>query len=81
MKIKVRPIKETPDGGGVCEIEYDAEGHELLIQYGLNALFKEALNIEKINRLNAGFDAHNTWPFQHDKKSPKKKVVKHDTKK
>jgi len=38
------------DDDGNCDIEYDAEGKQLLLQKGLNAIIKEYLEQEeKIN--------------------------------
>ena len=46
MIIKLKVI----DDDGKCEIEYDDEGKQLLLQKGLNAIIKEYLEQEeKIN--------------------------------
>jgi len=77
MKLKVKLIKENQDGSGACEVEYDSEGLALLVQYGMVAIMQEAH--ERIKRMQS-FDAHNTWPFENIKKSPKIKANKNGSK-
>ena len=55
MRLTVKVVEETPDGGGICQVEYDSEALELLLQYGFTAIMKAAIN-----------DAQDTRPLKHN---------------
>jgi len=79
VRLIIKLVKENPDGSGVCNVEYDSEALQLLIQYGLTSIMKEALENERLRSLQP-FDAHNTWPFESKPKSPKKRAPKNEAK-
>jgi hypothetical protein len=43
MKITVNHIKENADGSGDCQIEFDQEGRDVLIQWGFVAILTKAV--------------------------------------
>jgi hypothetical protein len=47
MKIQVKIIKELPDGSAECELTMDKAGHKFMIQAGLEAVLKSAINERK----------------------------------
>ena len=46
MEIKVEEVKELPDGSAICEVTYDAEALQYLLQQGLVATLKEGIEQE-----------------------------------
>jgi Mn-dependent DtxR family transcriptional regulator len=49
MNIKAKMIKENLDGSADFELNVDAEGMELLIQWGFVAMIKEAIKNPEYN--------------------------------
>jgi len=49
MDIKAKMIKENSDGSADFELNIDAEGMELLIQWGFVAMIKEAIKNPEYN--------------------------------
>jgi len=47
MQIIVEEIQELPDGGAICEVTYDAEALQFLMQKGIIAVLKEGIEQEK----------------------------------
>ena len=47
MQIIVEEIQELPDGGVICEVTYDAEALQFLMQKGIIAVLKEGIEQEK----------------------------------
>ena len=48
MKIQVKIIKENPDGSANAQVDFDKEGLEVLVQWGLVALLEEGINRYKV---------------------------------
>jgi|APCry1669191812_1035378.scaffolds.fasta_scaffold57688_2 hypothetical protein len=44
MEITVKIIKENKDGSADAEVNFDQEGWETLVQWGLVAMIKEGIN-------------------------------------
>ena len=44
MKILVKIIKENPDGSAIAQVDFDKEGLETLVQWGLVALLTKAVD-------------------------------------
>jgi hypothetical protein len=49
MELEVEVIKENEDGSADATIHFDKEGLELLVQWGLIAMLKEAVKNEHYN--------------------------------
>lgn len=49
MELEVEVIKENEDGSADATIHFDKEGLELLVQWGLIAMLKEAVNNDFYN--------------------------------
>jgi hypothetical protein len=49
MKLEIEVIKEHKDGSADATIHFDSEAMELLIQWGMIAMLKEAVNNEQYN--------------------------------
>ena len=47
MKIQVKIVKELPDGSAEAELTMDKAGHKFMIQAGLEAVLKSAINERK----------------------------------
>ena len=47
MKILVKIIKENPDGSAIAQVDFDKEGLETLVQWGLVALLTKAVDTYK----------------------------------
>ena len=48
MKITVNQIKENEDGSADCEINFDKEGLEVLVQWGFVALLTKAVDTYRV---------------------------------
>jgi hypothetical protein len=48
MKIQVKIIKENPDGSANAEVDFDKEGLETLVQWGLISLLTTAVDEYKV---------------------------------
>jgi hypothetical protein len=48
MKIAVRIIKENKDGSANAEVNFDKDGLEVLVQWGLVAMLTEAIDMYKV---------------------------------
>ena len=48
MKIEVKIIKENKDGSANAQVDFDKEGLETLVQWGLVALLTKAVNEYKV---------------------------------
>jgi hypothetical protein len=44
MKIDVKIIKENPDGSANAQVDFDSEGLETLVQWGLVAMLTKAVD-------------------------------------
>ena len=44
MKILVKIVKENPDGLAIAQVDFDKEGLETLVQWGLVALLTKAVD-------------------------------------
>jgi len=49
MELEVEVIKEYKDGSADATIHFDKEGLELLMQWGMIAMLKEAIKNESFN--------------------------------
>jgi hypothetical protein len=49
MKLEIEVIEENEDGSADATIHFDSEAMELLIQWGMIAMLKEAVNNEEYN--------------------------------
>jgi hypothetical protein len=49
MELEVEVIKEHKDGSADATIHFDSEAMELLIQWGMIAMLKEAVKNESFN--------------------------------
>jgi len=54
MAISVLMIKENKDGSADCNIRFDQEGLEILIQWGFVALLTKAIDEYKVRPDNGG---------------------------
>ena len=48
MKIKVKIIKENKDGSANAQVDFDKEGLETLVQWGLVAMLTKAIDEYKV---------------------------------
>lgn len=64
MKIEVEIVKENKDGSADAQVNFDKEGLEILVQWGLVALLTKAIDEYKVR------------PDGVNKKQPRKKVPK-----
>jgi hypothetical protein len=48
MKIEVKIIKENKDGSADAEVNFDKQGLEVLVQWGLVAMLTKAIDAYKI---------------------------------
>jgi len=48
MKIKVKIIKENKDGSANAQVDFDKEGLETLVQWGLVAMITKAIDEYKV---------------------------------
>jgi hypothetical protein len=71
MDIKIKVIEELADGSAVCEVTYDAEALEFLIQKGTVAAIKEGIEQEKKCLMNSTKNTPARWV--------KKMLKKHGT--
>lgn len=54
MKIKVKIVKELPDGSAECLVTYDKAGLKFLIQAGFDVIMEEAVGLrERKNNVRA----------------------------
>ena len=49
MEIKIDDIKENEDGSADVAVHFDKEGLQLIIQWGMVAMLKEAIKNETFN--------------------------------
>jgi len=49
MKLEIEVIKEYKDGSADATINFDSEALELLVQWGMIAMLKEAVKNESFN--------------------------------
>jgi hypothetical protein len=61
MDIKIKVIEELADGGAICEVTYDAEGLEFLVQKGTVAAIKEGIEQEKKCLMNSTKNTPARW--------------------
>ena len=61
MQIIVEEIQELPDGGVICEVTYDAEALQFLMQKGIIAVLKEGIEQEKECLKNSTKDTPVRW--------------------
>jgi hypothetical protein len=50
MDIKVEIVKENEDGSADALVHFDKEGLEMLVQYGILAMLKQAIEDKKPKR-------------------------------
>ena len=48
MKIQVKIIKENPDGSANAQVDFDKDGLEVLVQWGMIALLESAVDKYKV---------------------------------
>ena len=48
MKIQVKILNENPDGSANAQVDFDKEGLETLVQWGLVALLTKAIDRYKV---------------------------------
>ena len=48
MDIKVKIIKENKDGSANAQVDFDKEGLETLVQWGLVAMLTKAIDVYKV---------------------------------
>jgi len=48
MDIKVKIIKENADGSANAQVDFDKEGLETLVQWGLVAMLTKAIDVYKV---------------------------------
>ena len=66
MDIKVKIIKENADGSANAQVDFDKEGLEVLVQWGLVAMLTKAIDEYKVRP--------DEPPFPLPKKSLKKAI-------
>jgi len=65
MDIKVKIIKENADGSANAKVEFDREGLEVLVQWGLVALLTKAIDEYKVR------DDETAFPLPKSKRKKK----------
>ena len=79
MQIIVEEIQELPDGGVICEVTYDAEALQFLMQKGIIAVLKEGIEQEKECLKNSTKDTPVRWLKRMLKKHGKNLAQKIDS--
>ncbi|CAB5079574.1 hypothetical protein UFOVP146_17 [uncultured Caudovirales phage] len=65
MKIEVKIIKENADGSANAQVDFDKEGLETLVQWGLVALLTKAIDEYKVR------DDETPFPLPKSKRKKK----------
>jgi len=65
MKIEVKIIKENADGSANAQVDFDKEGLETLVQWGLVSLLTKAIDEYKVR------DDEIPFPVQKSKRKKK----------
>ena len=65
MKIEVKIIKENEDGSANAQVDFDKEGLETLVQWGLVSLLTKAIDEYKVR------DDEIPFPVQKSKRKKK----------
>jgi hypothetical protein len=73
MKIEVKIIKENKDGSANAQVDFDSEGLEILVQWGLVAMLTKAADEYKVRSEEPAPE----WPeFKPKKEKPVAKKKK-----
>jgi hypothetical protein len=75
MKIEVKIIKENKDGSANAEVNFDKDGLETLVQWGLVAMLTKAIDEYKVKPEEAE-ESSPKWPDYKPKKEVKKVAKK-----
>ncbi len=51
MNIKIKIVKENPDGSALIEMDMDAEGMQLVFERGINHILEDAVRTRKMKNL------------------------------
>jgi hypothetical protein len=51
MNIKIKIVKENPDGSALIEMDMDAEGMQLVFERGINHILEDAIRTRKMKNL------------------------------
>ena len=65
MKIQVKILKENKDGSANAQVDFDKEGLETLVQWGLVSILTKAVNEYKVR------DDEIPFPVQKSKRKKK----------
>ena len=68
MDIKVRIIKENEDGSANAQVDFDKEGLEVLVQWGLVAMLTKAIDEYKVRPDEAETSIEPAFPIKKRKK-------------
>lgn len=68
MDIKVRIIKENEDGSANAQVDFDKEGLEVLVQWGLVAMLTKAIDEYKVQPEEAQTGIEPAFPIKKRKK-------------
>ena len=68
MKINVKIIKENEDGSANAEVDFDKEGLETLVQWGLVSILTKAIDEYKVRPEEAETAIEPTFPIKKGKK-------------
>ena len=59
MKIQLKVTRENEDGSADAVVDYDDDGLQVIIQYGVIAMLKEAMEEEEMGKKNINRDLQN----------------------
>jgi hypothetical protein len=68
MDIKVKIIKENKDGSANAQVDFDKEGLETLVQWGLVAMLTKAIDEYKVRPDEAEVSIEPPFPIKRKKK-------------
>jgi hypothetical protein len=71
MDIKVKIIKENKDGSANAQVDFDKEGLEVLVQWGLVAMLTKAIDEYKIRPDEAEVTIEPPFPLPKAKRKNK----------
>ena len=81
MKISVKIIKENKDGSANAQVDFDKEGLEVLVQWGLVAMLTKAIDEYKVRDDEAETSIQPKPRIRATKKKPLAKKTKKENKK
>lgn len=71
MKIEVKIIKENKDGSANAKVDFDKEGLETLVQWGLVALLTKAVDEYKVRDEETKISVQPEFPIPKTKRKKK----------